>query len=373
MKHQRRDTSVLFSLKDLAKSKNEAPSEDTEATLIDLSASAEAEEKTSSFDPFQQFDSGEKEEPKPSTTKSVPISIKAPVLKRKGLNPMIQTLLVAIIAGGGTAAGFVLMNKSNDAPTTQVAPVAETAANVGEAKEKTGGATEEKNAAAVAAKDAGASKDVQAVAATSDAGSGDVSKVAAADVKPKEESPAKPVKTVQKPRPAAKPAPARRPVASSTKPRPTTTRPRPRPAPVVKPKPTPVATPAPNPSNPANDINAMLGQIRNKPAPSAPAASAPSARLPDKPTVRQIKQVVGKLRPQVSACYKRHNPGGGTVRLKARVSVAGKTGRVVSAEVLTAPYAMNQTGSCIIGVLRNMSFSPFAKEKHTFRVPFLVP
>ena len=157
----------------------------------------------------------------------------------------------------------------------------------------------------------------------------------------------------------------------------------PKPRPYVAPKPKPVATTSPRPTPPPvakpkpkanNDINAMLGKIRSKPA-GAPAAGTPSpsaALLPEKPSVRQIKQVVGKMRPQVTACYRRLNPGGGSASIKARVSVKGSSGSVSKVEVLTAPYAMNQTGSCIVGVLRGMRFEPFRKTTHTFQIPFMV-
>jgi hypothetical protein len=380
MKHQRRDTSVLFSLKDLADSKEEAPTDDEgESTLIDISASTDAaSEDTITFDPFQQFDSGEEATKTEIPVSSAPISIKAPILKRKGMNPMVQGLLIALIAGGGTAAAFIMMNKDGKEPVAQVAPASSTNPTEsvqGDGKQPTTADQEPGKPAASA--DSGTPTDTATAAATSsDGGVQGDAEAASAVSKPAETATSKSASNESTPKPAVKPAPRRapirRPTATPPRPRTTPVPPKPRPAVATQPKPAPVVTPRPAPK-PNSDINAMLGKIRSKPGPTPGAVDTPSIKLPEKPTVRQIKQVVGRLRPQVSACYRRHNPDGGTIRLKARISVAGKTGRVVSAEVLTAPYAMNQTGSCIIGVLRSMSFSPFAKEKHTFRVPFLVP
>jgi hypothetical protein len=142
--------------------------------------------------------------------------------------------------------------------------------------------------------------------------------------------------------------------------------------------PPPVATAAAGaPGSPGSEVDEILDGAFRKPVeapvPAPATAAAPTqgadrfpvgaAKLPESPSREQVKSTMDAVAPLVARC----SAGGG--RIVVSVTVAGATGRVVSAEA-TGEAAGTQLGQCAERAVKLAKFPPFEKERLQIKYPF---
>lgn len=94
-----------------------------------------------------------------------------------------------------------------------------------------------------------------------------------------------------------------------------------------------------------------------------PAMSA-DADMPETPTRQQVQSALLAVRSGVQACMGR---GG---RVPVRVTVSGRTGRVMTATVQDAYFARQPTGGCIARAVRQARFPRFSQERLVVVYPY---
>ncbi len=106
---------------------------------------------------------------------------------------------------------------------------------------------------------------------------------------------------------------------------------------------------------------AIGGGSSSKPSKHEAAAPAPS-NLPEKPSREDVLAAMNGVKDDVKACGK-----GQTGVAFANINVAGKTGRVTSAEITGIT---GEPGSCIARVVRKASFPKFQSDSFQVKFPF---
>jgi predicted Zn finger-like uncharacterized protein len=370
--HERADTSVLFSLDDLAKSTNNPlpgvtfePGQDGEYSgLIDVRAT-----KTRSGNrrrPLTQspFDDGPAPAARPA--EPAPTTIAVPMIKRRSNTVPIVVAAVAVLAGGAFAA-MQMMN----APPTPVAQPAVVAAADSPAPATTAPKAE---VAPPAAPKAAVKKSEKAVAAN------EVAKPTTATANAKAESDTKPADKMaaaelrkqrrQERRERLREAKTEPRAAKASDVKPVTEKPVvPKPAPKVAPA--PAAAPAAK-SGPKKDVNALLATLnKNKGAESgnSPAAAAAAGSLPQRLSSSKLRSTLRRKRGTFGACYKKMTdrpPGGITVNTS--LVVAG-SGAVKSVRITSGGGASAGVLRCISSALKSTKFPAFASPQMSVNYP----
>ena len=122
----------------------------------------------------------------------------------------------------------------------------------------------------------------------------------------------------------------------------------------------------------SNEATKLLANIKGQQAKKTEKVEADRSHLPEKPTISQIKRAANSVQPSINSCYGRYSGGAGPKRVKAKISVSGKTGKVSTARITTPPYSGNEVGTCMNNALRTMKFRPFKRDKFSFQIPFVL-
>jgi predicted Zn finger-like uncharacterized protein len=103
------------------------------------------------------------------------------------------------------------------------------------------------------------------------------------------------------------------------------------------------------------------GSKKSSPSP------APSPSLPDKPTKSQVISALKKVTPGVKSCGK-GTAGVATVS----INIAGATGRVTSASVVSGPFKGKPQAGCIVKAVKKARFPKFSQKKFSVSYPFVI-
>ena len=377
--HERADTSVLFSLDDLAKSTNNPlpgvtfePGQDGDYSgLIDVRAT-----KTRSGNrrrPLTQspFDDAPAPATRPAETGTTTIAV--PVIKRRS-NTVPMVIAAIVVIGVGAFAAMQMTNAPEPSATQPAAvPAAEQAIAKAEPATNSPAKKTAPAAAAPAAKSANApAKEVAAKVVKEE------QKPAAPepeDTKKAEE--AAPEKTMTaaerrkqrrlERRARMREAKAKNSKASESKPEPTK-------AVVPKPEPKVAAAPEPPPApkntGPKKDVNALLATLnKNKGAESGASPAAAAGSLPQRLSSSKLRSTLRRKRGTFGGCYKKmaDRPAGGiTVNTSLIISGAGS---VKSVRITSGGGASAGVLRCISSALKGTKFPPFAAAQMSVNYP----
>ncbi len=102
---------------------------------------------------------------------------------------------------------------------------------------------------------------------------------------------------------------------------------------------------------------------------SKPPATAPkpAADLPDKPTKQDVMSALNGVKPKVQACGK-----GATGVATVSINIAGSTGKVASAKVVSGPFKGTPNAGCIENAVKKAKFSKFKQAKFSVSYPFVI-
>jgi predicted Zn finger-like uncharacterized protein len=93
----------------------------------------------------------------------------------------------------------------------------------------------------------------------------------------------------------------------------------------------------------------------------------PAADLPDKPTKQDVMKALNGVKPKVQACGK-----GQTGVATVSINIAGSTGKVASAKVVSGPFKGTPNASCIEKAVKKAKFSKFKQSKFSVSYPFVI-
>ena len=370
--HGRRESSVLFSLDELASPDERAGMSQEEAILtetsglIDIRAVAKSQQSAQGDNPFATVSVAGPSGGGPSfSAVSVPL-----VQQKKSKLPLIISVAALLIAGGGVAA-FFLTQKPAPPPAPKVVAKADAgqAADHGKTPEPTRPATPAKPVEAVkggvAAPTAAAPGTAPAAAAPGTAPAAAAPGTAPAAVAPgTAPSAAAPGTAPAASAPAAvAPTPTKRTKSSTRRKHSGSSKPKSSGSTAsVKPAPAPKPAAKPASSKNSNDVNALLGALnkkKKKPAGGSSGASAGGSKLNAGQVGRVFRGSLGKFR----SCYKlMSNPPAGRVRVKVNVVIRGN-GSVASSRVINAGGVSPAVKSCIARRAQQLHFPSFTASK----------
>lgn len=98
--------------------------------------------------------------------------------------------------------------------------------------------------------------------------------------------------------------------------------------------------------------------------PTPPPAMSTGTDMPETPSRQDVQSALLAVRSGVQACMGR---GG---RVPVRVTVSGRTGRVMTATVQDAYFARQPTGGCIARAVRQARFPRFSQERLVVVYPY---
>ncbi len=104
-----------------------------------------------------------------------------------------------------------------------------------------------------------------------------------------------------------------------------------------------------------------------EPTKKDPPTPPPSSDLPDKPSKQDVINALQGVTPGVKACGK-----GETGVATVSINIAGATGKVTSASVVSGPFKDTPAASCIVSAVKKASFPKFAQKKFSVSYPFVV-
>ncbi len=382
--HGRRESSVLFSLDELASPDERAGMSQEEAILtetsglIDIRAVAKSQQSAQGDNPFATVSVAGPSSSGPSfSAVSVPL-----VQPKKSKLPLIISVAALLIAGGGVAAFFLTQSKQ-PAPAPAVVAKADAGQTAEKAAEKAKPTEPTKPAASakpVAAAKAAATPGTAAAApgtaaaapGTAAAAPGTAAAAPGTAAAAPGTAAAAPGTAAAAPGTAAAPA-AAKPAAATAPTKRTKSTSRKKHSGSSKPKssggtasakaapaPKPVAKPAS--SKNSSDVNALLGALNKKKKKPASGASGPPAggtKLNAGQVGRVFRGSLGKFR----SCYKlMSNPPAGRVRVKVNV-VIRNNGSVARASVINGGGVSPAVKSCIARRAQQLRFPSFTAPK----------
>lgn len=103
----------------------------------------------------------------------------------------------------------------------------------------------------------------------------------------------------------------------------------------------------------------------SKPSPSP--SPAPTKSLPEKPTKSDVISALKKVTPKVKSCGK-----GETGVATVSINIAGATGKVTSASVVSGPFKGKPQAGCIVGAVKKARFPKFQQKKFSVSYPFVI-
>lgn len=363
MTGERNESSVLFSLNDLASSKSKTARGDdlprTEGSgLIDIRTLASA---NAALAPPTEKDAGAA---KPAAIGAVAPATMAPMAlpprkSNTGLYALLGAVIVLLLLLGG-ALIFVL-SQDDPPPPVAVAPVPTEQPAAAPEPEPEPEPTEvavaepEPEAAPVAAAGSGEGSGGPAD------GTGEAAPTEVAAVEPTEE--AEPAATARNTRPAARPAAAPTPTPEPAQ-RPS--RPAPSPEPEAAPTPTPPRT-APREERSSDAVAAALAAIQRD-EPQQPAATPEPTPAPTpEPEVRtrlsrdDVTSTIRRYNSRVMRCSEHGESG--TYWVDFVIQPSGNVTNV-------SPEAADDVSQCVAGVVRDMTFPRWTGDPEPVRFPF---
>jgi predicted Zn finger-like uncharacterized protein len=376
--HERADTSVLFSLDDLAKSTNNPlpgvtfePGQDGEYSgLIDVRATKPRSGNRRRPLTQSPFDDG----PAPAARVAEPgtTTIAVPVIKRRSNTVPIVIAAVAVLGGGAFAAMQMMNAPASTAP--QPAAVAAAPAPAAKAPEpaKAAPTKEAPKAAAVVAppKVKEAPKEEVAKAAAPEpeektaAEAAEPEKLSAAELRKKRRQERRERQREAK----AQGGPSKPSTSKADPPKPVAPKPAPKVAEAPS-KPAPTPTPAAK-TGPKKDVNALLATLnKNKSADSGGSAAPSAGSLPQRLSSSKLRSTLRRKRGTFGGCYKKmaDRPAGG-ITVNTSLVVAG-SGSVKSVRITSGGGASAGVLRCISSALKSTKFPPFAAAQMSVNYP----
>ena len=102
------------------------------------------------------------------------------------------------------------------------------------------------------------------------------------------------------------------------------------------------------------------------PTKTAP-ATKPAADLPEKPTKQDVMKALNGVKPKVQACGK-----GASGVATLSINIAGSTGKVASAKVVSGPFKGTPNAGCIENAVKKAKFPKFKQTKFSVSYPFVI-
>jgi Sec-independent protein translocase protein TatA len=102
---------------------------------------------------------------------------------------------------------------------------------------------------------------------------------------------------------------------------------------------------------------------KKEPAPTPKASSD----MPDKPTKQDVMNALNAVKPKVQSCGK-----GQTGVATVSINIAGSTGNVASAKVVSGPFKDTPQAGCIENAVKKAKFPKFKQSKFSVSYPFVI-
>ena len=93
----------------------------------------------------------------------------------------------------------------------------------------------------------------------------------------------------------------------------------------------------------------------------------PAADLPEKPTKQDVMKALNGVKPKVQSCGK-----GQTGVATVSINIAGSTGKVASAKVVSGPFKGTPNAGCIEKAVKKAKFPKFKQAKFSVSYPFVI-
>jgi predicted Zn finger-like uncharacterized protein len=109
---------------------------------------------------------------------------------------------------------------------------------------------------------------------------------------------------------------------------------------------------------------------KKQPAPTKEPTAPPKPagpELADKPTKQQVMKALNGVKPRVQACGK-----GATGVATVSINIAGTTGKVASAKVVSGPFKGTPNAGCIEKAVKKAKFPKFKQAKFSVSYPFVI-
>ena len=379
-KHERADTSVLFSLDDLAKSTNNPlpgvtfePGQDGEYSgLIDVHAT-----KTRSGNrrrPLTQspFDDAPAPATRPAETGTTTIAV--PVIKRRSNTVPIVIAAIVVIGGGAFAAMQMMGAPEPSANQPAAVPAAEQAT----AKAPPVTASAAKKTPPAAASPAVKPADTPAKEVSAKVVKEEPKPAAPAPKDPEKAEEAAPEKMTaaerRKQRRLERRARMREAKANAGNSKASESKPEPAKEVVPKSEPkvaaAPEPPPAPKQTGPKKDVNALLATLnKNKGADSGGSPAAAAGSLPQRLSSSKLRSTLRRKRGTFGGCYKKmaDRPAGG-ITVNTSLIISG-SGSVKSVRITSGGGASAGVLRCISSALKGTKFPAFAAAQMSVNYP----
>ena len=385
-KHERADTSVLFSLDDLAKSTNNplpgvnfsSAQNSEQSGLLDVTAAKPRSGNRRR--PMTQSPFDDAPAPISRPVESNTNTIAVPVIKRRS-NALPIAIGALVLIGGGAFAAMQLMG--GDPPPAPKAAVVQAAKPESPAPQSASKAPAPKASPAAptqtgAAAPAAAKTNAAPAAAKTNAAPENKEAPNAAKVKEKQAEMSEEEKKKQRrldkrerrreaqrskgssegTKSSKSPAKAEAPKAATAPPKP-----------APKAQPTPPAAKAP-PAGPKKDVNALLASLnKDKSKESAAGAGANAGNLPQRLSSSKLRSTLRRKKGAFNACYKKmaERPAGG-ITVNTSLIVAG-SGSVKSVRITSGGGASAGVLRCITSALKSTKFPAFASAQMSVNYP----
>ena len=119
----------------------------------------------------------------------------------------------------------------------------------------------------------------------------------------------------------------------------------------------------------SGSVNALLGQLKNKPA---AAGASGEEQLPQKLSASEVRGTLRKRQSRFKDCYRRmENRPEGAVTVKTSFKIA-PTGRVSTASIVSAGGVTGSVQSCILEAVRSAKFPRFRGPEMIVNYPILL-
>jgi len=93
----------------------------------------------------------------------------------------------------------------------------------------------------------------------------------------------------------------------------------------------------------------------------------PASDLPEKPTKQDVMKALNGVKPKVQSCGK-----GQTGVATVSINIAGSTGNVASAKVVSGPFKGTPNAGCIENAVKKAKFPKFKQSKFSVSYPFVI-
>ncbi len=117
---------------------------------------------------------------------------------------------------------------------------------------------------------------------------------------------------------------------------------------------------------PAKETVPSKGSAK-EPAKTPEKVPVATSGLPEKPTKQDVMDALKSVTPAVNSCGK-----GQTGVATVSITIAGATGSVASAKVVSGPFAGTPAAGCIEGAVKKAKFPKFSQTKFSVSYPFVI-